>query len=143
MIDFHVHAGNFHRLRDDIQGLLTRRPFEEGVDITEVFSRPAKMEEYLRGHGVERAVVLAEPGPGTNFSIDSEMITEFASKSSMFVPFGSINPNFHDVAAELEKSLRLGVKGFKFYPADHFFDPYSDAMMRVYAACERYGLPVI
>lgn len=143
MIDFHVHAGNFDQLRDDIQALLTRRPFEPGVDIRQVFSSASALEAYLRPHGVERAVVLAECGPGTNFSIDSELIVGIAKGSSFFVPFGSINPNFHDVPAELEHSLRVGVRGFKFYPADHGFDPYLDSMLNVYRRCEALGLPVV
>lgn len=143
MIDFHVHAGDFHRLRDDIQGLLTRRPFEAGVDVREVFSSGAALEAYLRPHGVERAVVFAECGPGTNFTIDSELIMKIVGGSPFFVPFGSINPNFHDVAAEFEHSLQLGVRGFKFYPADHGFDPYIETMLAVYRRCEQLGLPVV
>lgn len=143
MIDFHVHAGDFFRLRDDIQGLLTRRPLEEGEDITRLFTEPAELERYLRRHGVQRAVMLAECGPGTNFSIDSEMIAGKARGSDFFIPFGNINPNFHDARKELEKSLALGVRGFKFYPADHSFDPYTRNMWDVYGECERNGLPII
>ena len=143
MIDVHVHAGQFHLLREDIQALLTRRPFESGVDVAQVFSRAELLERYLRGYGVERAVMLAECGPGTNFSIDSAMIAEMARGSSFFVPFGSINPHHHDVPAELEKSLQLGVRGFKFYPADHGFNPYLPDMMAVYARCEAEHMPVM
>jgi uncharacterized protein len=143
MIDFHVHAGNFAGLREDIQGLLTRRPFEPGVDVSRVFSSGAALEAYLRSHGVERAVVFAECGPGTNFTIDSEMIVAIVGGSPFFVPFGSINPNYHDVLAELEHSLKLGVRGFKFYPADHGFDPYLEPMLHVYRRCEQLGLPVV
>jgi uncharacterized protein len=143
VIDFHVHAGDFHRLRDDIQGLLTKRPFEPGVDVRRVFSSGEALEAYLRSNGVERAVVFAECGPGTNFTIDSELIVSIVGRSAFFVPFGSINPNHHDVSAELEHSLQLGVRGFKFYPADHGFDPYLDSMMATYRRCEALGLPVV
>lgn len=143
MIDFHVHAGKFDLLRDDIQGLLTKRPFEPDADVRKLFSEPAQLEPYLRRHGVERAILLAECGPGTNFSIDSAMIAEYCRGSDFFIPFGSINPNFHDVAAELEHSLAIGVRGFKFYPADHSFDPYIPEMMRVYARCEAEALPIM
>ncbi len=143
MIDFHVHAGQFDLLRDDIQGLLTKRPFEPGFDLRAVFSSPVELEKYLRSYGVERAVVLAECGPGTNFTIDSEMIARFAANSPFFVPFGSINPNHHEVPAEFAKSLQVGVRGFKFYPADHGFDPYVQEMMKVYGECQERGLPVM
>ena len=41
IIDFHVHAGDFYRLREDIPGLLTRRPLEPDVNVADVFSLPA------------------------------------------------------------------------------------------------------
>lgn len=143
IIDFHVHAGNFHKLRDDIQGLLRQRPVESDIDVTEVFSKPALMEKYLRRNGVTKAVVLAECGPGTCFSIDSEMIANFTKDNDFFVPFGSINPNYHQVQDEWEKSLELGVEGFKFYPADHSFNPLTDEMMQIYSNCEEHNLVVM
>ena len=115
IIDFHVHAGNFKLLRDDIQELLTRRPFEPDVNIAEVFSEPEQMEAYLKNKGVFQGVILAECGPGTNYTIDSQMIAEFSEKREIFIPFGSINPNYHNTQSEFWKSLKLGIKGFKFY----------------------------
>ena len=143
IIDFHVHAGVFDLLRDDIQELLTRRPFEPDIRISEVFSQPDKMESYLVRNGVVKAVVIAECGPGTEFTIDSEMIVRHCAGKDMFIPFGNINPNHHDTSDEFWKSLRLGVKGFKFYPADHSFDPLIEPMWEVYRLCAQLGLPII
>lgn len=143
IIDFHVHAGKFELLRDDIQDLLRRRPVEPDIDVTRVFSEPRLMEAYLKRNDVVKAVVLAECGPGTNFSIDSRMIAEFVGSNPFFVPFGSINPNVHESVAEWERSERLGVQGFKFYPADHGFDALREDMMEVYKRCERASMPVI
>jgi predicted TIM-barrel fold metal-dependent hydrolase len=143
IIDFHIHAGVFKLLRDDIQELITKRPMEPGVKVEEVFSEPVRLEKYLRDNKVERAIIVAECGPGTNFSIDSELIAGFCSGRPMFIPFGSLNPNFHDVPAELEKSLALGMRGFKLYPADHGFDPLLPQMMPVYDQCEQRRLPVM
>lgn len=123
IIDFHVHGGDFKLLRDDIQELLTRRPMESGVKVGEVFSQREQMENYLQDKGVDRAVLLAECGPKTNYTIDSELIANFARSKDIFIPFGNINPNYHDTKAEFWQSIKLGVKGFKFYPADHGFDP--------------------
>ena len=143
--DFHVHAGDFLMLSDDIQGLLTRFPFESGIDVREVFSNAGRMEAYLRRNGVTRAVVLAECGPGTNFTIDSTVIAEFCRHSPVFfIPFGSINPNFHaSPAAEWEVGAAAGIRGYKFYPADHGFDALLPSMMEVYGRCEAAGLPVM
>jgi hypothetical protein len=92
---------------------------------------------------VVRGVILAECGPGTNYTIDSELVTNFASKNPFFIPFGSINPNYHNVMHEFLHSLSCGVHGFKFYPADHSFDPSIKEMMQVYKECEKYQLPII
>lgn len=143
IIDFHVHAGNFKLLRDDIQELLTRRPFEPDVNIAEVFSEPEQMEAYLKNKGVFQGVILAECGPGTNYTIDSQMIAEFSEKREIFIPFGSINPNYHNTQSEFWKSLKLGIKGFKFYPADHNFNALREDMQFVYKMCEKLGLPVM
>ncbi len=143
IIDFHVHAGKFELLRDDIQELLTRRPMESNVNIAEVFSQPEILENYLTSNGIHRAVLLAECGPGTNYTIDSQMIAEFVQNKDMFIPFGSINPNYHDTKDEFWKSIKLGIKGFKFYPADHSFNALREDMQFVYKMCESLGLPVM
>ncbi len=143
IIDFHVHAGKFQLLRDDIQELLTKRPMESHVKVAEVFSEPEILENYLSSNGIKRAVLLAECGPGTNYTIDSQMIAEFAQNKDMFIPFGSINPNYHDTQDEFWKSIKLGIKGFKFYPADHSFNALRDDMQFVYKMCESFGLPII
>ena len=143
IIDFHVHAGDFKLLRDDIQELLTRRPIESNVNIAEVFSQPEQLESYLRRNGVYRAVLLAECGPGTNYTIDSEVITNFSKTKDIFIPFGNINPNYHEPKEEFWKSIKLGVKGFKFYPADHGFNALREDMLYVYKMCELMGLPIL
>lgn len=143
--DFHVHAGDFFMLRDDIQGLLTKFPFETGIDVREVFSKAERMEQYLRKNGVSHAVVLAECGPGTNFTIDSAMIAEFCKRRpDFYIPFGNINPNFHpEPLAEWDAGAEAGVRGYKFYPADHGFDALLPSMMEVYGRCEKAGLPIM
>ncbi|WP_416398890.1 amidohydrolase family protein [Allohahella sp. A8] len=144
IIDFHVHAGSFPLLRDDIQGLLTNFPFETDVDVKEVFSNPVFLKAYLQKLGVKRAVVLAECGPGTNYSIDSKLIAEFCKADPFFIPFGNINPNHHESPVdEWKKGRELGIKGYKFYPADHDFDPFIDSMWEVYGLCERAGQPIM
>jgi predicted TIM-barrel fold metal-dependent hydrolase len=55
-----------------------------------------------------------------------------------------VNPNWHpSPLLEWERSVQAGVRGFKFYPADHAFDPITDPMMAVYQACEQQALPVV
>jgi predicted TIM-barrel fold metal-dependent hydrolase len=143
LTDFHVYAGDFWQLADDMRALLVRRPMEPGVDVAATFSEPKKLAAYLAQNGVRRAVVLAECGPGSNFSIDGRMIARFCRGNPIFVPFGNINPHFHDTVAEWEHSVALGIHGFKFYPAGHSFDPLADEMQQVYRRCERFAMPVM
>jgi len=125
IMDFHTHAGDFSRLREDIQELLKH------------------LARYIKPYGVEVGIVFAECGPGTNFSIDSELVANFCKNHEMLIPFGNINPNFHNVIEEFWKSMEMGVKGFKFYPADHSFDPKTKVMKEVYRLCENFHLPVV
>ncbi|MCA9541576.1 MAG: hypothetical protein KC620_21910, partial [Myxococcales bacterium] len=101
IVDFHVHASDFTKLRRDIQDFITHRPMEEGIDLPTMLWRPAEVRAYLQKNGVQHAVVLAECGPGTNYTNDSRAITWFAGDDGFFIPFGNINPECHDVAQEL------------------------------------------
>jgi predicted TIM-barrel fold metal-dependent hydrolase len=144
IFDFHVHAGKFDLLREDIRGLLKKFPFEKDVDVTEIFSSPLILKSYLQRNGVSKAVILAECGPGTNYSIDSQMISDFGKNDPFYIPFGSINPNHHkDPVAEWQHGMDIGIQGYKFYPADHDFDPFSTSMMSVYDRCEEAGQPIM
>ncbi len=144
IVDFHIHAGVYSQLRDDIQALIKTIPLEDGLDVTEIFTDKDVMEQYLRDVNVETGIVLAECGPGTNFSINSQMIADKCESSNMLIPFGSVNPTYHsDVVAEFESSVKAGCKGFKFYPADHDFDALSDEMMAIYHRCQEEGMVIM
>lgn len=144
IIDFHIHAGDFLQLREDIKDLIQKIPLEEGADVKELFSNGDAMSKYLSKSGVSTGIFLAECGPGTNYSITSEMIANRCKDNRSLIPFGSINPNFHeDPIAEFHRSLEFGVKGFKFYPADHDFDALSDTMMKIYKLCEEHDLIIM
>ena len=144
IFDVHVHAGKFNLLREDIQGLLNKFPFEEETSVKEIFSEPETLKQYLTLNGVRRAIILAECGPGTNFSIDSKLILDFCKNDSFFIPFGSINPRHHkSPMEEWDKDKERGIQGYKFYPADHDFYPFTDDMMAVYEKCAENGQPIM
>ena len=138
VIDFHIHAGDYKLLREDIRELISKIPLEEGEEVSSIFTDAETMQQYLKKAGVSKGVVLAECGPGTNFTIDSEMIAKKCESSDFLIPFGNVNPNHHNTLKEFHYSLEVGVKGFKFYPADHEYDPLSDEMLEIYALCEKH-----
>lgn len=145
IVDFHVHVGDVHRLRGDIRRLLMKNKAGQDFDLEKLFSNPKGLVKYLRREGVDRAVILAEDGPGTNYHITTDYVCDFrdaaAADGAMLIPFGCMNPKrTTDILASYEADLKRGVAGYKLYPADHDFDPVSDALMRFYARLERDGL---
>lgn len=147
IIDLHVHAGDFKFLREDIQNLLTHKALEPGFSVASTYSNASEMKNYLQKQGVVRTIIIAECGPGTFFTNDSRAIVNFAEKNDgqdFFITFGNINPNYHrNLTREFWISVLLGVAGFKFYPADHAFDPFLDGMKEVYKLCEDLSFPVM
>lgn len=145
VIDFHVHVGDVRRLRNDIRRLLMKQKKDRDFDLENLFSNPRELVKYLRREGVEKAVILAEDGPGTNHHVTTDYVCDFrdaaAEDGAVLIPFGCMNPKrTANILAQYEADLRRGIAGYKLYPADHDFNPVSDALMRFYAQLEREGL---
>jgi predicted TIM-barrel fold metal-dependent hydrolase len=145
VIDFHVHVGDFQRLRADIQRLLMQRKTEQDFDLEKLISHPKELARYLRREGVEKAVILAEDGPGTNYHITTDFVCDFrdaaAEDASMFIAFGCMNPiTTPDLLKKYESDLRRGIRGYKLYPADHNYHPITDDLVRFYQRLESDGL---
>ncbi len=145
VIDFHVHVGDVRRLRGDIQRLLMRQKGDRDFDLERLFSNPRELVQYLRREGVDKAVILAEDGPGTNHHITTGYVCDFrdaaGADGDMLVAFGCMNPKrTPDILGQYEADLKRGVAGYKLYPADHDFDPITGTLMHFYARLERDGL---
>jgi len=118
---------------------------DRDFDLENLFSNPRELVKYLRREGVEKAVILAEDGPGTNHHVTTDYVCDFrdaaAEDGAVLIPFGCMNPKrTANILAQYEADLRRGIAGYKLYPADHDFNPVSDALMRFYAQLEREGL---
>jgi uncharacterized protein len=146
VIDFHVHVGEFDKLRGDIKGLLDEMKPARDFDLESLFSDPVELARYLREQGVERAVLLAEEGPGTNYHITTDFVCDFrdaaaATAGDFFVAFGNINPNrTPDILAKYASDAARGIRGYKLYPADHDFHPITPELMRFYRRLEADGM---
>src|SRR5579859_128166 len=145
-IDFHVHVGDFRRLRSDIQALLERMRPEQDLDLESLFSSANELARYLKEQGVVKAVILGEEGPGTNFHITTDFVCDFRDAASeefrdFFVAFGNLNPNCTpDIPGKYASDRKRGIHGYKLYPADHNFFPITKELMEFYKALERDGL---
>lgn len=145
VIDFHVHVGDFDRMRDDIKNLLEGTASRRDFDMKALFSDPKGLAAYLRDAGVVRTVLVADEGPGVNYVPTTDYICDFweaaQEDKDFFIPFGNINPNrTPDVIAKYESDLKRGIKGYKLYPADHDFHPITPELMEFYGRLEADGL---
>ncbi|WP_242144691.1 MULTISPECIES: amidohydrolase family protein [unclassified Bacillus cereus group] len=146
VIDFHIHVGDLMMLRNDIQNLLYTHKKRQDFDIEVLFNEPKELVKYIQEQGVYKGVILAEEGPGTNFHITTEFIADYYKRgeSDVLIPFGCINPNTtEDVVAAYKKAIKMGIKGFKLYPADHDFNPNSKELFEVYRLMEEDELPLM
>ncbi|MBQ9941925.1 MAG: amidohydrolase [Christensenellaceae bacterium] len=60
-----------------------------------------------------------------------------------FVGFATLHPAMADPQAELERVLKLGLKGIKLHPDQQQFYIDDPAAMEIYRLAERYKLPVL
>ncbi len=144
VIDFHVHVGNFSQLREDIQNLLMIKNDNRDFNVKEVFSNPEILAKYLQKANIEMAVLLGEDGPATNFHITSKFVCNFKAQApqqyrDMFVCLGCLNPNnvSETVLEKYRKDVKKGIVGYKLYPSDHNFNPFSDELMEMYEEMEK------
>lgn len=145
VIDFHVHVGQFDRLRDDIKGLLAKKSASRDFDLPALFSDPAGLVRYLTDSGVSGGVLLAEEGPGVNFHMTTDFVCDFRDAAqqeatNFFVAFGNINPHRTvDILAKYRQDVKRDIGGYKLYPADHAFHPITPELMEFYGALESDG----
>lgn len=148
VIDFHVHVGDLMMLRNDIQNLLFTHKKRQDFDVELLFNNPKKLAEYLKNEGLYKGVILAEEGPGTQYHITTQFIADFYNRadSDLLIPFGCINPNNgkgENPVIAYERAVKIGIKGFKLYPADHNFNPITDDFYEVYSMMENDELPLM
>lgn len=101
-------------------------------------------EKYLRGQGIDRAVILAENSPSINV-MSTEDVVKFCYGNSYFIPFATINPNIdNDIEKKLEcYILDLKVKGLKLYPSHNYYYPNESRLYKMYAVAEKFKIPVM
>lgn len=121
IFDFHIHAGD--------------------ADTTTVLN-------FLDAIGAQRGAVLATDHGywgeqyGTQISNDS-VANMTAASNGRLVGIASVNPaGSKNPAEELEKALKLGMKGLKLYPHSGFY-PNDKALWETYELAQDSGIPVL
>jgi uncharacterized protein len=147
--DCHVHINPTWEMRPDALALLgTRDPA-----LARYVREPRTFLDYLDRSGVERAVLVNYVAPEVigYTEATNAFAAEFAKADpARLLPTGGIRPDHPDPAAEVERlATRLQIRAVKLHPPHQLFRPnaYTDGALphlrELYAACERFGLPVI
>ncbi len=143
IIDFHVHVGlkeNWHEWVHAYQ----KEARSEYYDRYEEMIDPRKFADYLRGHDIEKAVILPEISPITSGVVTNEYVLEFCQDEDILIPFCTVNPSLSPRPAEdIKKYIQMGAEGIKLYPSYNHFYPNEDRLSPVYALAEEHQLPVL
>jgi uncharacterized protein len=101
-----------------------------------------KLFEVAKGSGIDTFVVHSVAvTPNTVRSIN-DFIAKQQSEHEELIGFGTIHPDSDDPAAEIERMIKLGLKGVKIHPDTQKFDMDCPKMMEIYALIEG-RLPII
>jgi hypothetical protein len=143
IIDFHVHVGlkeNWHEWVHAYQ----REAQSEYYDRYEEMIDSRKFADYLRGHNIEKAVILPEISPITSGVVTNEYVLEFCQDEDILIPFCTVNPSLSPRPAEdINKYIQLGAEGIKLYPSYNHFYPNEERLSPVYALADEHQLPVL
>ncbi len=143
IIDFHVHVGlkeNWHEWVHAYQ----KEAQSEYYDRYEEMIDSRKFADYLRGHNIEKAVILPEISPITSGVVTNEYVLEFCQDEDILIPFCTVNPSLSPRPAEdINKYIQLGAEGIKLYPSYNHFYPNEERLSPVYALADEHQLPVL
>lgn len=145
VVDFHVHPVVPGAAKPWIVEWM-KEQFGPGLeDQLAVFADPDNLAAFLRGSGVDYAVILAEDSPVTTGTTTNEQVAEICAGRPQLVPFASLNPHTTNrPARELRRLVEVyGFKGLKMYPTYQMFYPNDREIYPIYAVAEELGLPVM
>lgn len=104
----------------------------------------ADYAEAFAGVDVSVAFTIARDRTRVDPGLNDAVAAFVAAEPRRRIGFLSIHPEVDGVLEELERARTdLGLKGIKLGPNYQVFDPLGEAALRVYAAAERHGLPIL
>jgi predicted TIM-barrel fold metal-dependent hydrolase len=104
------------------------------------------VESYRRQVGpAERTIVFGLQARAAGIMVPNDAVAAFVRQvGGQTVGFMSVDPTHHDAVAEIERChADLGLRGIKLGPIYQGTSPLHPLTMRVFAAAERLGLPVM
>lgn len=144
-IDFHLHIFEPNTVYE--------HAFEEMMDVNPLFEEfyrevnpyPDLMENFLKGEGLEHAVVFGTNEPASFGVTSNRYVSDYCMNNSFFIPFYCLDPlNSMRLANEIDRAYYdQGFKGIKILPSSSFFHPNSFEIYWVFKKAEELGLPVL
>ena len=125
IIDFHAHIFNPKIAHLAIANLEQHygMPWECKGTFTD-------MKEEMDKSGFYKAVIFSTPTKPTQVTINNDFL--FDLRDERFIVFGSVHPDFDDVAYEIQRVKNHGLKGFKFHPDFQRFNIDDDKALYMY-----------
>lgn len=148
--DCHIHLTPMQMLKPSFVQLIEKMP---GFARLAEFTRsPQEFLKYLDAAGIDRAVLIncVDPDVMGCPSEINEWVADYCKAApARLLPCGSIHPlQTPDIAAEIDRILRLGLRLIKLHPPHQMFYPnaYLNGMRELeilYRAAEANGIPVM
>ena len=138
VIDIHSHI-----YPDDIALKATKsiRAFY-GIDGAPMDGTAALLLERNRMAGVEQMVILPVAIRPDRVQGINDFIQEKAAEQDCFIPFGTVHAGMEGLTDEVERLLKLGVKGIKMHPDSQRFAIDDERLFPMYEAI-RGRIPVM
>ena len=143
VIDFHVHVGLKEHWHDWVHA------YQKSSDSAfykryEELIVSGKFAEYLKSHGIVKAVILPDICPITTGIVPNEYVLEFCEGHDVFVPFCTVNPSLTThPEIEARKFIRRGARGIKLYPSYNHFYPNENRLYPLYSLAQEERLPIL
>lgn len=150
--DVHIHIQPWRQLKPAVMQTM-RRGKEDHFDfLLALMDDPSLLLRILDEEGIDRVGMVNYPS--SNIMGFTDDTNEFAARyaeanPARLLPYGGVDPvtNPNPVRA-VEHLLELGIRVLKLHPPHQAFaaNDYTrglDALAKIYATCERHGLPVL
>ncbi len=137
IIDFHTHIFADKIAKKAITSLSSRSGICPTTDGTVLDTAGL-----MKCCSVDKAVVLGIATKEKQTPIINDWLITL-SDNDMFIPFGTIHPDYEDKEAEIIKLANAGIKGIKVHPDYQNVFANDRKMNMIYELAQNYGLTVL
>lgn len=150
--DFHIHIQPWRTLKPAAMETM-RRGKEEHFDfLLAVMDDPRLLLQIMDEQGIDRVGMVNYPSPNImGFGDDTnDFAVRYAEAApERLLPYGGVDPvTTRDAVGSVERLVEMGIRVLKLHPPHQAFaaNDYTrglDSLAKIYATCERHGLPVL